>query len=81
MTPLHLLITDDDLDKPMLLSRAVAREFPVSNLRPKCFAGFLQQANPPGVWMGRARRGIHGAHNPLGVRLRELATEFAQGEI
>jgi two-component system response regulator GlrR len=38
MVPLHLLVTDDDLDKRMLLSRALAREFPHASIF-ECHSG------------------------------------------
>lgn len=38
MKPLHLLVTDDDLDKRMLLTRAIAREFPRASIF-ECHSG------------------------------------------
>lgn len=38
MRPLHLLITDDDVDKRMLLSRALARQFPHASIF-ECHSG------------------------------------------
>lgn len=32
LRPLHLLVTDDDLDKRMLLARALGREFPHASI-------------------------------------------------
>lgn len=36
--PLHLLVTDDDLDKRMLLTRALGREFPHASIF-ECHSG------------------------------------------
>jgi CheY-like chemotaxis protein len=38
MKPLHLLVTDDDLDKRTLLARAVSREFPHASVF-ECHSG------------------------------------------
>jgi CheY-like chemotaxis protein len=38
MKPLHLLVTDDDLDKRTLLSRALSREFPKASIF-ECHSG------------------------------------------
>ena len=38
MRPLHLLVTDDDVDKRMLLSRALARQFPHASIF-ECHSG------------------------------------------
>lgn len=38
MKPLHLLVTDDDLDKRILLSRALSREFPNASVF-ECHSG------------------------------------------
>jgi CheY-like chemotaxis protein len=38
MKPLHLLVTDDDVDKRALLSRAVSREFPHASVF-ECHSG------------------------------------------
>lgn len=38
MRPLHLLVTDDDLDKRMLIARALAREFPHASIF-ECHSG------------------------------------------
>lgn len=38
MKPLHLLVTDDDVDKRMLISRALAREFPRASIF-ECHSG------------------------------------------
>ena len=38
MKPLHLLITDDDVDKRILISRALAREFPRASIF-ECHSG------------------------------------------
>ena len=38
LRPLHLLVTDDDLDKRLLLGRALAREFPHASIF-ECHSG------------------------------------------
>src|SRR3954463_8692009 len=74
MKPLHLLITDDDPDKRMLLSRAVVREFPHASVF-ECHSG--QEA------LDYCRRNVVDAivtnHNMYPVNGIELVTTLRRG--
>jgi CheY-like chemotaxis protein len=74
MKPLHLLITDDDPDKRMLLSRAVVREFPHASVF-ECHSG--EEA------LDYCRRNVVDAvvtnHNMYPVNGIELVTTLRRG--
>lgn len=71
MRPLHLLVTDDDLDKRMLISRALAREFPHASIF-ECHSGKEALA----YCAANAVDAIVTNHNMYPVNGIELVTEL-----